>query len=96
MAKSFIISKIIESNKSNYKIDKNGVYIFRCFSSVLYKKQENDMLKDIDLNFKKQKKERLVDTKWGLITVSQKKEIQGFIDSQEIALANKISQVLNV
>ena len=77
MAKATIIQK----TGNSYKLDANGAIVYRAFTRLLSNQEETDMLKDVyNKKAGKIKKEKTIDTNYGQINKSKKKEFNDFVD----------------
>lgn len=93
MPKATLLRKEFRSNQTRLAIDLDGVTLYRCITGALTQTQENNLLKAIEKDFKKVKKEKKVKTAWGDIPVIKKQELEDFVKAQKDALDLKIKQL---
>jgi len=83
MPNAVLRENIKKEGKTLLKFEMDGVFIYRAITGNLTNKQVKDIEKDIEDNFKKAKKERLVDTKFGEVKKDKVQEFRDFVKQKE-------------
>jgi hypothetical protein len=95
MPNAVLRENIKKDGKTLLKFEMDGVFIYRAITGNLNNKQVKDIKKDIEDNFKKAKKEKLVNSKFGEIKKSKRQEFLDFAEKKIEEIESKRNE-LNV